>query len=311
MATLSSRQVFQPSCPQGGAWAACGFGSRFVGCCLDASAACINGCSNEDLKPASFVKEHHLDITGSTCPEDSLWYTCATLDVPFMGCCSTNPCQLNGCPANDLRAASLSTDEAEAAPYSAIPDPSAIQTPSPSLPPTSASSPTKHTAAAATTAASSSSSTTHASIGAVVGGIVGSLAAITVLAALAFFLIRRRRCSQRRTSTAMALPKNDKNTPAQPYQDLSTFPTPVHEFETPPLDPWHAPNEKAYELPSPDLGAEKRTMGKEKDSKGGLGIYRPYRPMDKGGMGRHELSGEERNMSYELDGRSVDPTRKP
>ncbi|KAL8697931.1 MAG: hypothetical protein Q9201_006850 [Fulgogasparrea decipioides] len=309
MVTLSSRQIFQPSCPQGGAWAACGFGSRFVGCCLDASAACVNGCSDEDLKPASFVKEHYLDITSSTCPEGSQWYTCATPDIPFMGCCTSNPCQLNGCPTNDLRAAYLSTDEAEAAPYSAVADPSAVRTPASSLSPTSASSPMEHTTTAASTAAPSSSSTAHTGTGAIVGGIVGSLTAIIVLAVLAFLVIRRRR--QRRNPTAMTLPNNDEDMSAPPYQDSSTLATPIHELETPPPDPWHAPNEKAYEMPSPDLGAEKRTEGKEKDSKSGLRIYRPYRPMDKGGKGRRELYGEEGNVSYELDGRNVDQTRKP
>ncbi|KAL8725975.1 MAG: hypothetical protein Q9166_007008 [cf. Caloplaca sp. 2 TL-2023] len=196
-------------------------------------------------------------------------------------------------------------NEAEAGPYSAIPGPAATPTLAPGYL-TSPASSTTHSASSSSVAASSSSTTSHTSIGAVVGGIVGGLAAITLLAALAIFLVRRSR--QRRSSTAIALSGSDKATPAPSYQESSTFPTPVHELETPPLDPWYTPNGKAYEMPSPDFGGEEQTMGK--DSKGGLGIYRPYKPAGKEREGRYGLYDEGRNISYELDGRGIDRKSK-
>lgn len=308
MATLSARQVFQPSCPQGGDWAACNFGSRFVGCCLEASAACVDGCSQENLKPASFLKERYLDIPGSTCPKGSEWYTCASTTPTFLGCCTSNPCTQNGCPSKDLRAANLSMSEAEAGLYSAIPDPAATQTPSTSLSPSSTSS-TTLLAGSSAISELSPSSTSHTSIGAVAGGIVGGIAVIALLAALALFLIRRRR-RQRHSSTAIAPPDSDKETPASSFQGSSTFPTPFHELETPPPDPWHIPTGKVHELPSPGLGGRQRSVDDEKQvaemSKNGLGIYTPYKPTGKVGTGTHGLYDEGRNMSYELDGREID-----
>ena len=304
MATLSARQVFQPSCPQGGDWAACNFGSRFVGCCLEASAACVEGCSQENLKPASFLKERYPDVTKSVCPTGSKWYTCQSTIPTFMGCCTSDPCAQNGCPSDGLRAAILSSNESEAGPYSAIPDPAATQTPSISSSPSSTPS-AKQSASGNATSEVSSSSTSHVSIGGVVGGIVGGIAVIALVAALAFFLIRRRR-RQRRSSTTIALADSDKETPASFFQDSSPF----HELETPPPGAWHTPTGKVHELPSPDLGGRQRQLDDEKQlvekSKNGLGIYTPYNPTSKVGTGTYGLYDQGRNTSYELEGREID-----
>ncbi|KAL8676889.1 MAG: hypothetical protein Q9186_006643, partial [Xanthomendoza sp. 1 TL-2023] len=269
MATLSARQVFQPSCPQGGSWTACGFGSRFVGCCLNASAACINGCSDSDLKPANFVGHHYLEITNSDCPSDSQWYTCAFTTPTFMGCCASNPCSQNGCTLKDLRAASLSKDQARAGPYSAILDPSsmaAIQSAITASAP--ASSTTGPNTDIDTTAAAFSPR--HTSVAVVIAGVVCGLAAIALVAAFTFWSVRRR--SQHRTSGP--IPLQDRNPfvlqggKQIPTRDHQTLPrdAPVtvdfstagfHELDTPSSSSGNITEGKAYEMPSPDVGVVK------------------------------------------------------
>ncbi|KAL8769057.1 MAG: hypothetical protein Q9209_004843 [Squamulea sp. 1 TL-2023] len=310
MAALSARQVFQPSCPQGGSWTVCESGSRFVGCCLNASAACVNGCSDEDLKPASFLKERYLDVTASLCPGGSHWYTCATITPTFMGCCVSNPCAQKGCPRSDLRAAVLSPFEEESGPYTAIPGPSTTNTSSSSQPSSLASS-TVSAAASSSTTASGPTSTTHKNIGALIGGIVGGVIAISLLALLIFLLIRRRR--QRHNSTTTTLPNHkdassgpfekDTSTVSIPGYNSSSFSSPLQELETPPPDPWHIPSGKAYEMPCPDLGSDKQgVQGKGE----GLGIYSHYKAVDGQNVGKPGLYDERRNISYELDGRGTD-----
>lgn len=126
MSAKYRRQTFQPSCPAGGEFYACDYGSRFVGCC--ASKPCVNGCDSSLLKPSSFQKEKYADIPGALCPGGSLWYKCAGTTPPFMGCCKTNPCAQNGCPSEDLKAATLVSNPQEGLPYSPIPNPSFAQT---------------------------------------------------------------------------------------------------------------------------------------------------------------------------------------
>ncbi|KAL8981805.1 MAG: hypothetical protein Q9205_003518 [Flavoplaca limonia] len=312
MATLSARQVFQPSCPQGGGFSACGYGSRFVGCCLESSAACVDGCSQENLKPASFVEQHYSNITKSQCPAGSKWWTCQFTLPTFMGCCTSDPCAQDGCPVDDLRAAKLSTDETEAGPYSALPDPAATQTPSMSVSPSSSSSPSSAAQSASGTATSETSPSSTSHTGTVVGGIVGGIVVVALLAILAFALLRRRR--QRQSPAAIALPDSDKESPPSSYPSSSNFPTPYHELETPPPNPWQTPQGKIQEMPTPEIGGRERRMDDEKQvveqNNGGLGIYTPYRPSSNNGSGRPGLYEEGRNVSYELDGLGIDRDSK-
>ncbi|KAL8962205.1 MAG: hypothetical protein Q9193_001359 [Seirophora villosa] len=213
---------------------------------------------------------------------------------------------------NDLRAATLSTDEAEAAPYSAIPDGSSR--PTQTLSKTSASptviQPTR--SAAATPSSSSSASGTNTS--AVIGGTVAGLALVIIITYLAFLLWRRRRGRQP-TPDFNILPSN-KASPASSYQssksaspttadipseDSSSF---THELDSnpPTPGPWHAGPEKAYyEMPSPVLKTEKTAA---EGSKNGPQIYKPYRPSVREGQERHELGGGGKgaNVCYELHG---------
>ncbi|KAI4111940.1 MAG: hypothetical protein LQ345_006661 [Seirophora villosa] len=318
MAGLSPRQVFQPSCPRGGSWTACGFGSRFVGCCLEASSACINDCSAEDLKPASFAKDRYLDVSGSVCPDDALWYTCQSTIPTFMGCCTSNPCQQHGCPAADLRAAHLSTDEAEAEPYSAILGPE--QTASKSAASPSSSSPRSPASSSAATA-SAPSSTPHTDTPALVGGVIGGVAAAVFLASLAiafFFLLRRRRRLRRQLQPEPTSPQtDDKQSPVSPSNhDAPLSPAPcysapsiihpspeVQELDTAPPPPrlWHtSPRAHAFEMSSTRPKEDSRSEGNDN----GLRRYGVFAPAGRGaeGGGRYEIGDRGKDVSYELHG---------
>ncbi|KAI4175741.1 MAG: hypothetical protein LQ348_006098 [Seirophora lacunosa] len=309
MAGLSPRQVFQPSCPRGGSWTACGFGSRFVGCCLEASSACINDCSAEHLKPASFAKDRYLDVPGSVCPDDALWYTCQSTIPTFMGCCTSNPCQQHGCPAADLRPAHLSTDEAEAEPYSAILGPE--QTAS-----TSAAFSSSSSSSRSPPSSSATSSTPHTDTPALVGGIVGGLAAAVFLASLAtafFFLLRRRRRLRRQLRPEPTSPQpDDKQSPVSPSNhDAPLSPAPcysassiihpspeVQELDTrpPPQRPWHTPPQAhAFEMSSTIPKEESRSEGNDN----GLRRYGVFAPAE---GGRYDVGDRGKDVSYELHG---------
>ncbi|KAL9010587.1 MAG: hypothetical protein Q9173_004498 [Seirophora scorigena] len=313
---LSPRQVFQPSCPRGGSWTACGFGSRFVGCCLEASSACIIDCSAEHLKPASFAKDRYLDVPGSVCPDDALWYTCQSTVPTFMGCCTSNPCLQHGCPAADLRAAHLSTNDAEAEPYSAIlgPEQTALES--------AASSSSTPSPPSSSATAPAPSSTPHTDAPALVGGIIGGVAAAVFLAslAIAFFFLRRRRRHRRQLQpepTSPRLQPDNKQSPVSPSnQDAPLSPAPcysapsiihpspeVQELDTTPPPPrlWHTPPQAhALEMPSPSPIEEPRSEGNDN----GLRRYGVFAPAGGGteGGGRYGVGDTGRGVSYELHG---------
>lgn len=324
MATLSARQVFQPSCPEGGAWVACGFGSRFLGCCLQASAACLNGCSTDDLKPASFLKDRYLDVTGSVCPGDSLWYTCKNTDPTFLGCCTSDPCAQNGCPTLDLRAARLSTDEAEAAPYSALPNPSSTTAQTSTRSQTSTSSAAKGPTSNALAKPTFSPSASHASLSAVVGGTVGGLLLLSFLTSLAVLLWRRQR--RGRHTSDIPAPPNNKGTPTSSHPtSASTLsaaadipsdhsPPSAHEIGTSPPGAWHVMQEQADRMPSPGLinfpEKAQEMPAANSDSKitttgegnNGLRIYQAYTPAPWEGQARYEVWEDGKNVPHELHG---------
>ena len=105
---LLPRQAFSPSCPSGGTFYACQSGTNFVGCCN--SEASSNGCSDGNLEPASFNTAYYGQFKDQECPTGSRWYTCTGTKPPFMGCCKSNPCSNDGCPAGDLTAGFLSSN---------------------------------------------------------------------------------------------------------------------------------------------------------------------------------------------------------
>src|ERR1700743_111922 len=100
------------SCTVGGQWWKCEDVNypTFIGCC--SSNPCSGKmCPEGHLHPMGFgtVTTPVPDYPNHSCPYGGLWYTCADNTVPFQGCCESNPCNGQGCPASDLRAAAVHT----------------------------------------------------------------------------------------------------------------------------------------------------------------------------------------------------------
>ena len=172
------RQVFDPSCPSGGNWYSCGYGSNFVGCCK--SQPCDNDCPAGNLEPASFNINYYGQFPDQQCPKGSQWYTCAHTKPAFMGCCKSNPCQQNGCPTGDLTPGFLSSNPAVAASFSPSGGSSTVASST-----SSHSSSTSTQSPTAVTAASKS-----APVGAIAGGAAGGVAALAIIIALLIYYCR-------------------------------------------------------------------------------------------------------------------------
>lgn len=94
--------------------------TRFVGCCTVDPCKTTDGvCPDDNLTYTSFDQYSYNQIKPQECVSerpDVQWFTCGAIAVPFMGCCSVNPCvEEDGCPAENLFAARLSDDAEEAA----------------------------------------------------------------------------------------------------------------------------------------------------------------------------------------------------
>lgn len=105
------------SCPDGGNFYVCqDSGFRFLGCC--SSDPCADGsgdCPQSDLRYSSFDAGKYENISTQDCTGDGYWYTCSGLDIPFLGCCSSDACgNDDGCPTKNLLAAELSSNTASA-----------------------------------------------------------------------------------------------------------------------------------------------------------------------------------------------------
>lgn len=112
-------EALQASCPKEGSFYVCEDKPvRFVGCCtVDPCKTETGVCPDASLRATSFSTYSYNQLLPQECvskaPEVQ-WFTCAAIDVPFMGCCASNPCS-DGCPRADLSAARLSDDDTEAA----------------------------------------------------------------------------------------------------------------------------------------------------------------------------------------------------
>lgn len=201
------------ACPSGGDFYICqGNSTQFLGCC--ASDPCEDGkgtCPQNDLRTSSFDNSSYNDIFPQNCASSAgEWYTCSTLDTPFLGCCSTNACE-DGCSTKDLVAAELSDSKASAAIFktatatatatattsskSSVESATATSTASS----TSDSSPTASSTAAMETAGTHSDSfrssglSTGAKAGIAIGASIGVIALL-----VAIFVVGRRYLRKRR-----------------------------------------------------------------------------------------------------------------
>ncbi|KAH9868268.1 hypothetical protein J1614_007340 [Plenodomus biglobosus] len=106
--SLHRRQDFAPRCPVGGTWWACGYGTKFVGCCT--KDPCTINCAQGNLYPGAFDPAAYGTFPDLTCGAGSQFYTCTALDT-FWGCCKTNPCSQGGCPNGHLEPAFINRED--------------------------------------------------------------------------------------------------------------------------------------------------------------------------------------------------------
>ncbi|KAI1183476.1 hypothetical protein F5B17DRAFT_434562 [Nemania serpens] len=122
------RTEFGLSCPSGGAFYICADApTRFIGCCgVDPCSHAFGGeCPRTQLFDASFSASSSGDILaqGSMTPEGDnrggygLWYICANMHPPFLGCCSNDPCVWKSCLDGNLVPAVMSGDERNASQF--------------------------------------------------------------------------------------------------------------------------------------------------------------------------------------------------
>ncbi|KIX08364.1 uncharacterized protein Z518_03020 [Rhinocladiella mackenziei CBS 650.93] len=127
------------------------------------------------------------DYPNHSCPYGGLWYTCANNSIPFQGCCESNPCNGQGCSAQDLRPAGLHTVAVAGGSTFTVPSSVATSTPTSIATTTEAGSTT--TPAQSESSTSSSTDTT-----AIAGGAAAAAVVLTILVGLALhFYLRRRR----------------------------------------------------------------------------------------------------------------------
>lgn len=225
------------SCPDGGSFYICKEAkSRFIGCCTENP--CTDGtgdCPQSALRYSSFNKDAYRDVPQESCAaphNESTWYTCTGISPPFMGCCASNPCANEGCPAKDLLAARLSDEPTNAAPFL-----------------TSTST--------ADASSSSDNSSRGLSTGAIVGIAIGSALAVLIVVGILFFMYRRRE-KRRRDELAAKVQPNADGTPGiympSPYQGesmatpllIALSNIPLDSLGSPPLFPGSPYNPNQY-----------------------------------------------------------------
>lgn len=183
MLRTRSLQYISPSCPQGGTWFACSSGSRFLGCC--GSDPCQNGCPQTNLKAASFNATDYGQFTNQNCVTGQ-FYTCENTNPPFLGCCTSNPCDAGQCPPTDLAPALLSNDPIEAADFLSTATTATSTTLSATM-----STSTAATRATMTPNPSSPPAHTRVSNGAIIGIALGGFLFCAWLLAISMFIFNR------------------------------------------------------------------------------------------------------------------------
>lgn len=104
-------------CPSEGDFYICqGNSTQFIGCCTSDPCAVDGSCPQEHLRSSSFNGSYYNEIQPQACVTSAAeWYTCNHETIPFLGCCSSNPCYAEGCPTDDLTSAKLSDNADDAA----------------------------------------------------------------------------------------------------------------------------------------------------------------------------------------------------
>ncbi|KAK4220616.1 hypothetical protein QBC38DRAFT_493865 [Podospora fimiseda] len=223
------------SCPSGGSFYICEDSKfPFIGCCTKnpCDTAAGGKCPQEHLRPASFSKDSYENIYPQQCDstdsKDSKaeWFTCASNNPPFLGCCKTNPCLSGSCPTANLVAARLSSDEKNRQAFLGEAKTSTTST---------TSSATETGTSSTVTPSSTSDSNTQAppaeaekSGGLPKAAIIGigvGLGAI-LLAIVIFFIIKRRRNTRYQGSKEDQISAFVTGGRGAEYKPVSTFSTP-------------------------------------------------------------------------------------
>ncbi|XXH05154.1 ribosomal protein S7A [Hypoxylon texense] len=171
------------SCPSKGQFYVCETAAvRFIGCCT--VNPCEDGsgsCPQSALAPTSFSSDHYDAIPPQNCAapsNSSHWFTCQGSTPPFLGCCSINPCQNDGCPTASLLPATLSDDAGNAQ----------IFLSNTSSSPSSSSSTSATDSSTSSAPDASGSSGYSLSLGAILGIAIGCTALVAII--LAFLAYR-------------------------------------------------------------------------------------------------------------------------
>lgn len=193
----SRQQGFEPLCPRGSDYHACG-STGFVGCCNVDVDPCVAGgsCNGDALRPMTFDKDQSSNAFTDQMCSTGLWYTCAYTIPPFIGCCTSNPCNTGttGCPAGDLIEGSLSSKSDDAASWlSAAKLDSATTTSSGAAYTASGAKTTSSGAQISSSHGETTTSSRHGLGGGTIAGVAIGVAALLILLIAALTFYRRRK----------------------------------------------------------------------------------------------------------------------
>lgn len=171
-------------CIEGGSFYVCDDKPiRFIGCCtVDPCKTATGVCPDDSLRNSTFDEFSYNMFKPQACVSEEpevRWFTCASIDVPFMGCCASHPCEENGCHSSNMSAARLSDNPEEAAIFLGDEEPENGDDDN---------------------SGGGDDGDGGLSTGATVGIAVGAAVAIILIAALAWWFLRRRRQRQQEAS---------------------------------------------------------------------------------------------------------------
>ncbi len=229
---MGSQAQIEGTCPNGGLWYTCAAQTpAFFGCCTSNPCNGV-GCPTSDLRAAGLGVGSGPDFStndSSFWPNvectKGLWWTCATQNPTFQGCCGSNPCGGKGCPGSELYPADFGTVPAYLMPLTvaatrAAPAPTVILASGTSFSTTatagsqetstvssSASSPSGTSFSATATAQSQETSAappsaSSSSVPAIAGGVAGGVAFL-ILVGIIIWLYRRLSRQKARNDTAL------------------------------------------------------------------------------------------------------------
>lgn len=182
------KTYFGLSCPNGGQFYICeNITTEFIGCCTTNPCTSPDSgkCPTANLRAASFSAGKYFALKQQDCDDAAsikIWYTCADIIPPFMGCCASNPCAAGLCTPTDLRPAKLSSEPGRRASF---------LHPGGTDPSTTTSS-SSATSTATNTAPTSTTSSTNLSGGAIGGICAAATVVLIMIVGIAIWYTRKK-----------------------------------------------------------------------------------------------------------------------